>query len=87
MAAKDTGAGGGATAPHSFFDLGEIRSAKESDFDYFLHLCDSDEGWVHKGTEKGGLEIWNRDMGMGLKMLKVRHTPDIISAHPYGSLA
>ena len=68
MAAKDDG---GATAPQPFFNVGEIRSSKESDFDYFLHLCDNDEGWELK--QGGPISIWNRDMGKtGVKMLKVK---------------
>ena len=73
MAAKDAETDGGASALPPFFQVGEIRSSRESDYDYFLHLCDNDEGWdLKQGDEKGGPRIWNRDMGKtGVKMLKV----------------
>ncbi len=55
----------------SFFNLGEIRVARESDFQCFLHLAENHEGWVKK-LDKNGLIVWNRDTGKtSIKMFKV----------------
>ena len=61
-----------ATGNCSFFDVGEIRLAKDSDFDYFAYLAENFDGWVKK-YEKDGMTVWNKDTGRRtVRMLKVR---------------
>lgn len=56
----------------SFFELGEVRLATDSDFDYFAHLAKNFDGWVKK-YDKHGVTVWNKDTGgKTVKMLKVR---------------
>lgn len=56
----------------TFFELGEIRIARESDFQYFRRLVEGHEGWLKK-LDKNGLTVWNRDTGKtSVKMFKVR---------------
>ncbi len=55
----------------TFFSLGEIRVARESDFEYFRRLADDNEGWTKK-LDRDGLTVWNRDSGStSIKMFKV----------------
>ena len=55
----------------SFFELGEIRPARDSDFEYFIGLADG-HGWTKK-LDKNGLMAWSKDMGKStVKMVKVR---------------
>jgi hypothetical protein len=62
----------GCTAPPSFFQLNEIRSATDSDFEYFIQLADHHgDGWIKK-LEKNGLTIWQKETGAStIKMVKV----------------
>jgi hypothetical protein len=54
-----------------FFDLGEIRVATDSDFDYFIRLAERHEDWV-KMLDKKGLTVWQKEMGHStIKMAKV----------------
>lgn len=61
------------TAPPSFFQPYEIRSATDSDFDYFIRLADDDgDGWIKK-LEKNGITIWQKETGVSsIKMAKVK---------------
>lgn len=55
-----------------FFEPNEIRSATDSDFEYFVQLAD-DRGdtWIKK-LDKNGLVIWQKDTGVSsIKMAKV----------------
>ncbi len=55
----------------TFFSLGEIRVARESDFEHFRRLADDSEGWTKK-LDRDGLTVWNRDSGStSIKMFKV----------------
>lgn len=55
----------------SFFELGEIRPARDSDFAYFVGLAEG-HGWTKK-LDKNGLVAWSKDMGKStVKMVKVR---------------
>ena len=55
-----------------FFQPNEIRSATDSDFDYFIQLADQDgDGWIKK-LDKNGLVIWQKESGVSsIKMAKV----------------
>ena len=64
-----TGGGNGETSP--FFELGEIRLAKESDFQHFTRLVDNNEGWTQK-LNKNGLVVWSKETAnSSIKMMKV----------------
>ncbi len=55
----------------SFFKLGEIRVATERDFEHFIHIADSNEGWIKK-VEKNGFTIYQRECDNSMiKMAKV----------------
>lgn len=55
----------------SFFELGEIRPARDSDFEYFIGLAEG-HGWTKK-LDKNGLMAWSKDTGRStVKMVKVR---------------
>lgn len=59
------------TTQSGFFELGEIRPAHDSDFEYFIKLAEGDEGWVQK-YDKNGLTVWNKDTKhTSIRMLKV----------------
>ena len=64
---------GSDTAPPSFFQPYEIRSATDSDFEYFIQLADDEgDGWIKK-LEKNGLTIWQKETGVSsIKLAKVR---------------
>lgn len=75
MAGKPVANNGPSTAiPPSghFFQLNEIRSATDSDFDYFIQLADEQgDGWV-KRLDKNNLTIWQKETGVSsVKMAKV----------------
>ena len=64
-----TGGENGETSP--FFELGEIRLAKESDFQHFTRLVDNNEGWTQK-LNKNGLVVWSKETAnSSIKMMKV----------------
>ena len=55
----------------TFFEVGEIRPARDSDFQHFIDLADGG-GWTKK-LEKNGLLAWSRNMeNASIKMFKVR---------------
>ena len=59
-----------AAKPTTFFVVGEIRPARDSDFQYFSDLADGG-GWTKK-VDKNGLSIWIRNVeNTSLKMFKV----------------
>lgn len=71
---EDPPARNGWAAPPSFFQPNEIRSATDSDFQYFVQLAD-DRGdeWVKK-LDKKNLTIWQKETGVSsIKMAKVRN--------------
>ena len=74
-----------------FFQVGEIRPARDSDFEYFKSLAREDvkHGWKKK-FDKNGLRVWNKDVGKSTaKMVKVRYTStlsDPSRAHSSSSL-
>ena len=58
----------------SFFDIGEIRVARDSDYDYFRYLVESREGWIEKHN-KNGVTVWLKTNDKSpIKMAKVRCT-------------
>jgi len=64
-----TGGGNGDTS--SFFKLGEIRLAKDSDFQHFRQLADGNDGWTQK-LDKNGLVVWSKEtQDSSIKMMKV----------------
>lgn len=59
-----------AVNPTTFFAVGEIRPARDSDFQYLTELADG-SGWTKK-LEKNGLMVWVRNVeNVSIKMLKV----------------
>lgn len=55
----------------SFFRVGEIRPANDSDFNYFRSLITDFEGWK-KNHEKNGATVYSKEMGKAtIKMVKV----------------
>ena len=59
-----------AALPNAFFEVGEIRPARESDFQHFLELADGG-GWTKK-MDKNGILAWTRHMeNSAIKMFKV----------------
>ena len=53
------------------FNLGEVRAAKESDFDYFLSLCHLSEGW-HQEYSKRDVTVHSRSSaGSSFRMFRV----------------
>ena len=55
----------------TFFEVGEIRPARDSDFQHFIDLADGG-GWTKK-LDKNGLLAWSRNMeNASIKMFKVR---------------
>ena len=61
--------GGGGS---SFFKVGEIRPANNSDFEYFRSLIADSNGWK-KNHEKNGLTVYSKEMGKStVKMVKVK---------------
>ena len=69
MSLMATGGGNGETS--SFFKLGEIRLAKDSDFQHFRELADSNDGWTQK-LDKNGLVVWSKEtQSSSIKMMKV----------------
>lgn len=55
----------------TFFEVGEIRPARDSDFQHFIDLADGG-GWTKK-SEKNGLLAWTRNTeNSSIKMFKVR---------------
>ena len=77
MASKGTSpvSDNGSTPPSThFFQVNEIRSATDSDFEYFVQLAEEEEdGWVKK-LDKNGITIWQKETGESpIKMAKVRN--------------
>ena len=69
-----------AVNPTTFFAVGEIRPARDSDFQYLEELADA-SGWTKK-MEKNGLTVWVRSVeNVSIKMLKVRALWFIVSIH------
>lgn len=65
------------TVGNNFFQLGEIRVATDSDFDYFIRLAEHHEDWVKK-LDKNGLTVWQKEVGHStIKMAKVSVDRDI----------
>ena len=55
----------------SFYEVGEIRPARDSDFQHFINLID-DGKWTQK-MDKDGIIAWARNMeNTSIKMFKVR---------------
>jgi hypothetical protein len=68
-----------AVRAETFFVVGEIRPALDSDFQHFIDLADGG-GWVKK-MEKNGLLAWTRNTeNASIKMFKLRTTFSDISA-------
>ncbi|XP_064404303.1 START domain-containing protein 10-like [Halichondria panicea] len=56
---------------NNFFKLGEIRVATEKDCEHFMHIADSNDGWIRK-VEKNGFTIYQRECDNSMvKMAKV----------------
>ena len=79
MASKETSSSNGCEIPPSghFFQLNEIRSATDSDFEYFIRLAEEEEGWIKKlepkKLDKNSITIWQKETGVSsIKMAKVR---------------
>lgn len=59
-----------AAKPANFFEVGEIRPARDSDFQHFVDLADG-SGWTKK-IDKNGLLVWMRNTeNASMKMFKV----------------
>lgn len=51
---------------NQFFELDEIRSARDADFEYFIHLANGyseDTDWVKK-HDKNAIKIWQKETGV-----------------------
>ena len=60
------------TTGKEFLQLGEIRAATDSDFDYFVRLAEHHEDWVKK-LDKNGLIVWQKETEHStIKVAKVR---------------
>ena len=58
---------------NNFFKLGEIRVATEKDCEHFMHIADSNDGWIRK-VEKNGFTIYQRECDNSMvKMAKVNN--------------
>lgn len=69
-----------AVNPTTFFAVGEIRPARDSDFQYLKELADA-SGWTKK-LEKSGLTVWVRNVeNVSIKMLKVCALWFIVNIH------
>lgn len=56
----------------TFFEVGEIRPARDSDFQHFIGLIDGG-GWTKK-VDKDGIIAWTRNIeSTSIKMIKVRY--------------
>ena len=54
-----------------FLQLGEIRTATDADFEYFVRLAENHENWIKK-LDKNGLIVWQKETGHStIKMAKV----------------
>ena len=54
-----------------FFQLGEVREAKDTDFDYFRRLAEYHDNWI-KRLDNNGLTVWQKETGHStIKMAKV----------------
>ena len=49
-----------AARPSTFFTVGDIRPAEDSDFEHFIELIDGG-GWTKK-MDKNGLLAWTRSV-------------------------
>ena len=59
-----------AARPSTFFTVGDIRPAEDSDFEHFMELIDGG-GWTKK-MDKNGLLAWTRSVeDSSIKMFKV----------------
>lgn len=59
------------TAEPVFFQIGEVREATDTDFDYFKRLAEYHENWIKK-LDKNGLTVWQKETGHStIKMAKV----------------
>ena len=50
-----------------FFRENEIRSARDADFNHFIHLvddCSEGTGWVKK-FDKNSIAVWQKEIGAG----------------------
>ena len=83
MASKANAPVLGENGNRQIFQLGEIRSATDVDFEHFIQLADeSGNGWVKK-LEKNGLIILQKETGVSsIRMVKVLlvHVNDIPSS-------
>ena len=69
-----------AVRAETFFVVGEIRPALDSDFQHFIDLADGG-GWVKK-MEKNGLLAWTRNTeNASIKMFKVGHLHYIVDLY------
>ena len=59
-----------ATNGTKIFELGEIRSATDNDFDRFIHLLEDSDGWVKKLDKV--VTVWQKETGHStIKLVKV----------------
>lgn len=76
MASKGTSpvSDNGSIPPNThFLQVNEIRSATDSDFEYFMRLAEEEDGWLKK-LDKNGITIWQKETGESpIKMAKVRN--------------
>ena len=53
------------------FKLGEVRDGKDSDFEYFVNLCNNDDGWLTKYNKHQTQVLSQSTQYTNFKMVKV----------------
>lgn len=73
MASKETSPEANNGNPSHFIQPNEIRSATDSDFEYFIQLAEREDGWIKK-LDKNNITIWQKETGVSsIRMAKVGH--------------